>query len=80
MFPGRDRGKKAPAQLTGFVAAHLYLSAGDSTFSPRPCVQGPPGTRSKTTVIAEICYQVARLGWTHPNQSLANLVVDNALV
>lgn len=41
-------------------------------------IQGPPGT-GKTTVIAEICYQVARLGGRTLIASQANLAVDNAL-
>lgn len=41
-------------------------------------IQGPPGT-GKTTVIAEICYQVARRGDRTLIASQANLAVDNAL-
>lgn len=41
-------------------------------------IQGPPGT-GKTTVIAEICYQVARRGGRTLIASQANLAVDNAL-
>jgi hypothetical protein len=41
-------------------------------------VQGPPGT-GKTTVIAEICYQVARRNGRTLLASQANLAVDNAL-
>ena len=41
-------------------------------------LQGPPGT-GKTTVIAEICYQVARQGGRVLLVSQANLAVDNAL-
>ena len=41
-------------------------------------IQGPPGT-GKTTVIAEICYQVARQGGRTLIASQANLAVDNAL-
>lgn len=41
-------------------------------------LQGPPGT-GKTTVIAEICYQVARRGGRTLIASQANLAVDNAL-
>lgn len=41
-------------------------------------IQGPPGT-GKTTVIAEICYQVARQGGRTLITSQANLAVDNAL-
>ena len=41
-------------------------------------IQGPPGT-GKTTVIAEICYQVARRGGKTLISSQANLAVDNAL-
>lgn len=41
-------------------------------------IQGPPGT-GKTTVIAEICYQVARGGGRVLVASQTNLAVDNAL-
>ncbi|MBD2388533.1 translation initiation factor IF-2 N-terminal domain-containing protein [Cylindrospermum sp. FACHB-282] len=41
-------------------------------------IQGPPGT-GKTTVIAEICYQIARQGGRTLIASQANLAVDNAL-
>ncbi len=41
-------------------------------------LQGPPGT-GKTTVIAEICYQVARGGGRTLIASQSNLAVDNAL-
>ncbi len=41
-------------------------------------IQGPPGT-GKTTVIAEICYQVARRGGRTLIASQANLAVDNAM-
>jgi hypothetical protein len=41
-------------------------------------VQGPPGT-GKTTVIAEICYQIARRGGRTLIASQSNLAVDNAL-
>ncbi len=41
-------------------------------------IQGPPGT-GKTTVIAEICYQVARNGGRTLIASQSNLAVDNAL-
>jgi ABC-type branched-subunit amino acid transport system ATPase component len=41
-------------------------------------IQGPPGT-GKTTVIAEICYQVARRGGRVLVASQTNLAVDNAL-
>ncbi len=41
-------------------------------------IQGPPGT-GKTTVIAEICYQIARRGGRTLIASQANLAVDNAL-
>lgn len=41
-------------------------------------VQGPPGT-GKTTVIAEICYQVARRGGKTLIASQTNLAVDNAM-
>lgn len=41
-------------------------------------IQGPPGT-GKTTVIAELCYQVARRGGRVLVASQTNLAVDNAL-
>ncbi len=41
-------------------------------------IQGPPGT-GKTTVIAEICYQVARQGGRTLLASQTNLAVDNVL-
>ena len=41
-------------------------------------LQGPPGT-GKTTVIAEICYQIAKIGGRTLIVSQANLAVDNAL-
>ncbi len=41
-------------------------------------IQGPPGT-GKTTVIVEICYQVALRGGRTLIASQANLAVDNAL-
>lgn len=41
-------------------------------------IQGPPGT-GKTTVIAELCYQVARQGGRVLVASQTNLAVDNAL-
>ncbi len=41
-------------------------------------IQGPPGT-GKTTVIAEICYQVAKRGGRTLVASQANLAVDNAM-
>lgn len=41
-------------------------------------IQGPPGT-GKTTVIAELCYQVARRGGRLLVASQTNLAVDNAL-
>lgn len=41
-------------------------------------IQGPPGT-GKTTVISEICYQVARTGGRALIASQSNLAVDNAL-
>lgn len=40
-------------------------------------IQGPPGT-SKTTIIAEICYQVALKGGRMLIASQSNLTVDNA--
>ncbi len=41
-------------------------------------IKGPPGT-GKTTVIAELCYQVAREGGRVLISSVTNLAVDNAL-
>lgn len=41
-------------------------------------IQGPPGT-GKTTVIAEICYQIAKRGGRTLIASQANLAVDNAM-
>lgn len=41
-------------------------------------IQGPPGT-GKTTVIAEICYQIAKRGGKTLIASQGNLAVDNAL-
>ncbi len=55
------------------LAVETVLSAPDLAL-----IQGPPGT-GKTTVIAEICYQVARLGGRTLIASQANLAVDNAL-
>lgn len=55
------------------AAVEAVLSAEDLVL-----VQGPPGT-GKTTVIAEICYQVARRGGRTLIASQANLAVDNAL-
>lgn len=54
-------------------AVEAVLSAPDLVL-----IQGPPGT-GKTTVIAEICYQVARRGGRTLIASQANLAVDNAL-
>jgi DNA polymerase III delta prime subunit len=55
------------------LAVEQVISAPDLAL-----IQGPPGT-GKTTVIAEICYQVARLGGRTLIASQANLAVDNAL-
>jgi AAA domain len=55
------------------LAVEIVLSASDLAL-----IQGPPGT-GKTTVIAEICYQVARRGGRTLIASQANLAVDNAL-
>ncbi len=55
------------------AAVEMVLSAKDLVL-----IQGPPGT-GKTTVIAEICYQVARRGGRTLIASQANLAVDNAL-
>jgi DNA polymerase III delta prime subunit len=55
------------------AAVEMVLSARDLIL-----IQGPPGT-GKTTVIAEICYQIARLGGKTLIASQANLAVDNAL-
>lgn len=41
-------------------------------------IQGPPGT-GKTTVIAELCYQIAKRGGRTLIASQSNLAVDNAL-
>lgn len=41
-------------------------------------LQGPPGT-GKTTFIAEMCYQLAKVGYKVLVSSQANLAVDNAL-
>lgn len=54
-------------------AVETVLSAPDICF-----IQGPPGT-GKTTVIAEICYQIAKQGGRTLISSQANLAVDNAL-
>ncbi len=59
-----------PDQL---AAVEAVLSAPDMVL-----IQGPPGT-GKTTVIAEICYQIARRGGRTLIASQANLAVDNAL-
>lgn len=55
------------------AAVEAVLSAPDLVL-----IQGPPGT-GKTTVIAEICYQVARRGGRTLIASQANLAVDNVL-
>ncbi|PSB53083.1 DNA helicase, partial [filamentous cyanobacterium Phorm 6] len=55
------------------AAVEMVLSARDLIL-----IQGPPGT-GKTTVIAEICYQIARKGGKTLIASQANLAVDNAL-
>ncbi len=59
-----------PSQV---AAVETVLAAPDLVL-----IQGPPGT-GKTTVIAEICYQVARRGGRTLIASQANLAVDNAL-
>lgn len=59
-----------PGQIAAIEAA---LAAPDLLL-----IQGPPGT-GKTTVIAEICYQVARNGGRTLIASQSNLAVDNAL-
>ncbi|PPS40718.1 AAA domain-containing protein [Chroococcidiopsis sp. TS-821] len=61
------------ANLNQQRAVETVLSAPDLVL-----IQGPPGT-GKTTVIAEICYQVARQGGRTLITSQANLAVDNAL-
>lgn len=61
------------ANETQIAAVEAVLAAEDLIL-----VQGPPGT-GKTTVIAEICYQVARRGGRTLIVSQANLAVDNAL-
>lgn len=55
------------------LAVALALATPDCLF-----LQGPPGT-GKTTVIAELCYQLARRGKRVLVASQANLAVDNAL-
>ena len=55
------------------AAVETVLSAPDLAL-----IQGPPGT-GKTTVIVEICYQVALRGGRTLIASQANLAVDNAL-
>lgn len=55
------------------LAVAMALDTPDCFF-----LQGPPGT-GKTTVIAELCYQVARRGGRVLVSSQANLAVDNAL-
>ncbi|TAE01441.1 MAG: DNA helicase, partial [Oscillatoriales cyanobacterium] len=56
------------------------ISAVETVLAARDLIliQGPPGT-GKTTVIAEICYQIARQGGKTLIASQANLAVDNAL-
>jgi AAA domain len=61
------------ANETQIAAVEAVLAAEDLVL-----LQGPPGT-GKTTVIAEICYQVARRGGRTLVVSQANLAVDNAL-
>ncbi|MFM9267705.1 AAA domain-containing protein [Tychonema sp. BBK16] len=61
------------ANTDQIAAVEAVLSAKDLIL-----IQGPPGT-GKTTVIAEICYQIARLGGKTLIASQANLAVDNAL-
>ncbi|MBD2525567.1 AAA domain-containing protein [Nostoc sp. FACHB-133] len=61
------------ANKTQIAAVEAVLAAEDLVL-----IQGPPGT-GKTTVIAEICYQVARRGGRTLIASQANLAVDNAL-
>lgn len=61
------------ANETQIAAVEAVLAAEDLIL-----IQGPPGT-GKTTVIAEICYQVARRGGRTLVVSQANLAVDNAL-
>lgn len=61
------------ANADQIAAVETVLSARDLIL-----IQGPPGT-GKTTVIAEICYQIARLGGKTLIASQANLAVDNAL-
>ena len=55
------------------LAVALALATPDCLF-----LQGPPGT-GKTTVIAELCYQLAKRGKRVLVASQANLAVDNAL-
>lgn len=55
------------------IAVEKALSAPDLML-----IQGPPGT-GKTTVIAELCYQMAKQGKRCLVASKQNLAVDNAL-
>lgn len=55
------------------IAVEKALSSSDLML-----IQGPPGT-GKTTVIAEICYQMAKQGKRCLVASQTNLAVDNAL-
>lgn len=65
LLPSANPGQKA--------AVEAVLAAEDLVL-----IQGPPGT-GKTTVIAEICYQIALRGGRTLIASQANLAVDNAL-
>lgn len=61
-------------------ANHSQLAAVEAVLAAEDLIllQGPPGT-GKTTVITEICYQVALKGGRTLIASQANLAVDNAL-
>lgn len=56
-----------------FQALEIALNSPDLTL-----IQGPPGT-GKTTLIAELCHQIALWGGKVLIASQANLAVDNAL-
>lgn len=64
---------KSNSNFDQIAAVEMVLSAPDMVL-----IQGPPGT-GKTTVIVEICYQVALRGGKTLIASQANLAVDNAL-
>ncbi len=64
---------KSNSNFDQIAAVETVLSAPDMVL-----IQGPPGT-GKTTVIVEICYQIALRGGKTLIASQANLAVDNAL-